>query len=149
MIELWGDLSLCSLIRIYTVHFFICWVISDQRANSADPDQMAHMCRLIWIYTVCPRNKDIYKLWRKGLVKYFIWNRIIDEKVKLNNNNQGFFSPFWEYDLYPWNWEISRRFARNWDFFASLGNKKFYTYLIFINNFWIKETNVAWLTNKL
>jgi hypothetical protein len=44
---------------------------------------------------------------------------------------QGFFPPFWEFDPYPWNWEISRRFARNWEFLASLGNKKFYCYLLF------------------
>jgi hypothetical protein len=26
-------------------------IISDQEENSADPDQTAWMCRLIWIYT--------------------------------------------------------------------------------------------------
>jgi hypothetical protein len=39
------------LIRIFTVRFFINWVVSDQRVNSADPDQMELMCWLIWIYT--------------------------------------------------------------------------------------------------
>jgi hypothetical protein len=37
--------------------FFICLVISDQTANSQDPDQMA---RLIWIYTVHPCHQGIY-----------------------------------------------------------------------------------------
>jgi hypothetical protein len=38
----------CCLIRISAVRFLIDLVISDQKANSADPDQMAQM---IWIYT--------------------------------------------------------------------------------------------------
>jgi hypothetical protein len=31
----------------------------NQKANSADPDQMAWMCWLIWIYTVHPCYKGI------------------------------------------------------------------------------------------
>jgi hypothetical protein len=29
------------------------------KVNSVDPDQMAQMCQLIWIYAVGPRNKDV------------------------------------------------------------------------------------------
>jgi hypothetical protein len=29
------------------------------KANCVDPDQMAQMCQLIWIYNVRPRNKDV------------------------------------------------------------------------------------------
>jgi hypothetical protein len=38
---------------------FAYWfiVISDQTATSAEQDQMARMCRLIWIYTGCIRVK--------------------------------------------------------------------------------------------
>jgi hypothetical protein len=65
---------------------------------------------------------------------------------------QGIFPPFWEYDPYPWNLEISRHFARNWDFLKHLwGIKRFtviccfsgycHIYLVLVNNFWVKETN--------
>ncbi len=33
--------------------------LMNQKANSVDPDQMARMCRLIWINIVCPRNKGL------------------------------------------------------------------------------------------
>jgi hypothetical protein len=32
----------------------------NQTVNSSDPDQMAWMCRLIWIYTVHPCHKGVY-----------------------------------------------------------------------------------------
>jgi hypothetical protein len=33
------------------------WVVSDQEVTSVVADQMAQMCQLIWIYTVCTGNK--------------------------------------------------------------------------------------------
>jgi hypothetical protein len=36
------------------------------KANTADLDQMAWMCQLIWIYTVCPHCKGVYV--EKGLI---------------------------------------------------------------------------------
>jgi hypothetical protein len=33
----------------------------------------------------------------------------------------GRFLPFWEYDPYFWNWEISHHFARNWESFSIIG----------------------------
>jgi hypothetical protein len=48
----------------------------------------------------------------------------------LSFHYQGFFSPFWEYNPYPWNWEFHVILPEIGNFFASLGNKKFYTYLI-------------------
>jgi hypothetical protein len=42
----------------------------NQKANSADPDQMAGMW--IWIYTVCPRHKGIYIEERVNLFKEIV-----------------------------------------------------------------------------
>jgi hypothetical protein len=33
--------------------------LTNQKANSLDPDQTDGMCRLIWISTVRPRNKGV------------------------------------------------------------------------------------------
>jgi hypothetical protein len=44
----------CRLIRVYTVFFLVRNDQINLNGNSADPDQMAHMCWLIWIYAVRP-----------------------------------------------------------------------------------------------
>jgi hypothetical protein len=69
--------QLARLIRSCTVHFVIYLVISDQIANSADPDQTAQVCRLsrlIWLY-----QKGIYMEERVDLHKRTIFDSHICE----------------------------------------------------------------------
>jgi hypothetical protein len=56
------------LIRICTVQLLIRNNLINQEVNSADPDQTAGMCQLIWIYTVAYATGII---WRKGLRKIY------------------------------------------------------------------------------
>jgi hypothetical protein len=53
------------LIKICTVCLLIKNNPINQKANGADPDQMARMCQLIWIYIAAQAIK-VY-IWRKGL----------------------------------------------------------------------------------
>jgi hypothetical protein len=61
------------------------------------------------------------KIYFKLFVKCLLFHSSFRTCVLYQENKeyiQSLFSAFWEYDLYPWNLEILRYFARNWDFFS-------------------------------
>ncbi len=69
------------MVRICTVCFMVRNKLINKNMNSADPDQMARMCRLIQIYTIYPRHNGVY----------------MEERV----NHPYFFNP-WHMANIPW-----------------------------------------------
>ena len=55
-------LHMCRLIRAFVLQSYILWYLMILLADSAGPDQTAHLRSLIWAFAVCPCPEGMFSL---------------------------------------------------------------------------------------